>query len=106
VVSGASGSRAGDRLEAAVLRAAWGSSPLPPILVPKAVTGEYGGGYLAAALLALRGAPFGPPAGFAEADPELGVAPHLGPTPPPPRVVLVTGLAVGGAAAWLILGPP
>lgn len=106
VVSGASGSRSGDRLEAAALRAAWGSSPLPPVLAPKAVTGEYGGSYLAAALLALRGATFGPLAGFAEPDPELGVAPHGGSPLPPPRIVLVTGLAAGGAAAWLILGRP
>jgi len=103
VVSGASGSRRGDRLEARVLRASWGADPLPPILVPKAVTGEYGGGILAPALLALEGAPFGPAAGFAEIDPELEIAPHRGVAPPEPERILLTGLASGGGAAWLVM---
>jgi 3-oxoacyl-[acyl-carrier-protein] synthase II len=108
VVSGASGSRAGDRLEALTLRAAWGELPLPPILAPKGVTGEYGGGFLAAALLAAagEGAPAGPTAGFAEPDPELGVVPHRGGPLGRPRwasATLVTSLAAGGAAAWLVL---
>jgi 3-oxoacyl-[acyl-carrier-protein] synthase II len=104
IVSGASGSRAGDRLEAGVLREAWGEVPLPPIVAPKSVIGEYGGGLLGAALLAAAGSPCGPTAGFAEADPELGVVPHDGSPLPPPETVLVTGLAAGGAAAWLVLG--
>jgi 3-oxoacyl-[acyl-carrier-protein] synthase II len=104
VVSGASGSRTGDRLEALTLRAAWGEWPLPPILVPKAVTGEYGGGFLAAAVLAAGGAPFGPTPGFAEADPELGVVPHAGGPLPAPSRVLVSTVAAGGAAAWLVFG--
>jgi 3-oxoacyl-[acyl-carrier-protein] synthase II len=106
VVSGAAGSRAGDRLEARVLRAAWGGAPLPPIAAPKAVTGEYGGGLLGAAVLAAAGSPPGPTPGFAEPDPELGVAPHDGSPLPPPSTVLVTSLAAGGAAAWLVLGRP
>jgi 3-oxoacyl-[acyl-carrier-protein] synthase II len=106
IVSGAAGSRAGDRLEARVLRAAWGGSPLPPIAAPKAVTGEYGGGLLGAAVLAAAGSPLGPTPGFAEPDPELGVAPHDGSPLPPPSTVLVTSLAAGGAAAWLVLGRP
>jgi 3-oxoacyl-[acyl-carrier-protein] synthase II len=106
VVSGAAGSRDGDRLEARVLRAAWGDRALPPIVAPKALTGEYGGGLLAAALLAAGGSPFGPTPGFA-ADPELGplaIRPHDGASWTPPRTVLVTTLAAGGAAAWLLLG--
>jgi 3-oxoacyl-[acyl-carrier-protein] synthase II len=103
VVSGASGSRRGDRLEARVLRESWGEDPLPPLLVPKAVTGEYGGGILAPALLALEGAPFGPAPGFAQPDPELDVAPHRGATRPAPERVLLTGLSSGGGAAWLVL---
>jgi 3-oxoacyl-(acyl-carrier-protein) synthase len=104
VVSGASGSRDGDRLEAQVLRAAWRGAPLPPVLAPKGVTGEYGGGLLGAAVLAAAGSPLGPTTGFAEVDPELGVVPHDGSPLALPAVVLVTSLAAGGAAAWLILG--
>jgi 3-oxoacyl-[acyl-carrier-protein] synthase II len=103
IVSGASGTRRGDRLEARVLCAAWGAVPLPPILVPKAVVGEYGGGILASGLLALEGAPFGLTPGFAEPDPEVGVAPHGGGALEIPWRVLLTGLAAGGAAGWLVL---
>lgn len=103
VVTGASGSRSGDRVEALILREAWGDLPLPPVLAPKSVTGEYGGGFLGAAVLAAAGAPFGPTAGFEEPDPELGVAPHDGSPLPPPSTVLVTSVAAGGAASWLVL---
>ncbi len=103
VVSGASGARRGDRLEARVVRAAWGEIPLPPVLVPKAVTGEYGGGIIAPGLLALEGARFGPTPGFAEPDPEVGITPHCGGAHPIPSRVLLTGLASGGGAAWLVL---
>jgi len=105
VVSGASGSRDGDRLEAGVLRAVWEGSPLPPVAAPKAVTGEYGGGFLGAAVLAAEGSPLGPTPGFAEPDPELGIIPRDGALPEPPSVVLATSLAAGGAAAWVVLGP-
>ncbi len=104
VVSGASGARAGDRLEALTLKAAWGERPLPPIVTPKAVTGEYGGGFLAAAVLAAAGVPFGPTSDFAEVDPELGILPHDGGPLPAPARVLVSTLAAGGAAAWLVFG--
>jgi 3-oxoacyl-[acyl-carrier-protein] synthase II len=106
IASGAAGSRGGDRLEARVLRAAWDVAALPPVLAPKAVTGEYGGGFLAAAVLAAAGAPYGPTPGFVEADPELGVAPHDGRPLAPPRALLASSLAAGGAAAWLVLGRP
>jgi 3-oxoacyl-[acyl-carrier-protein] synthase II len=108
IVSGASGSRAGDRLEARVLRAAWGAAALPPVLAPKGVTGEYGGGFLAAAVLAaaVAGVAAAPTAGFGEPDPDLGVSPHDGSQLPPPRALLASSLAAGGAAVWLILGCP
>jgi 3-oxoacyl-[acyl-carrier-protein] synthase II len=109
VVSGASGSRGGDRLEALLLRAVWaagGEEPLPLVLAPKAVTGEYGGGHLGAAVLAVLGASFGPTAGFREADPELGLIPHDGSPFPRPARVLVTSVAAGGAASWLVLEAP
>lgn len=110
IVSGASGARDGDRLEARMLRAAWGDNPLPPVLAPKAAVGEYGGGFLGAAVLAAGGATFGPTPGFGEPDPEigleLGITPHDGSPLPPPSTLLVTSLAAGGAAAWLVLGSP
>ena len=106
VVSGASGAVAGDRLEAAVLRRLWAGAPLPPVLVPKAVTGEYAGGFLAAAVLAAAGRPFGAAPGFARSDDALAVAPHDGSPLPPPRRLLVTSLAAGGSAAWVILEAP
>lgn len=109
IVLGASGSRSGDRLEARMVRAAWGrhlEKALPPVLAPKSVTGEYGGGFLGAAVLAAAGAPFGPTAGFEEPDAELGVVPHDGSRLAPPSTVLVTSVAAGGAAAWLVLGAP
>jgi 3-oxoacyl-(acyl-carrier-protein) synthase len=106
VVSGASGSRDGDRLEAGVLRAVWRDAPLPPVVAPKAVTGEYGAGLLGAAVLAAAGSPLGATPGFAEADPELGISPHDGSPLPPPSNVLVTSLAAGGAAVWALLGRP
>jgi 3-oxoacyl-(acyl-carrier-protein) synthase len=108
VVSGASGARQGDRLEALTLRCAFCGSgrPMPPVFAPKAVTGEYGGGILGAAVLAAGGARFGPTAGFDEPDPELGLVPYDGSPLPPPSTVLVTSLAAGGAAAWLVFGKP
>jgi 3-oxoacyl-(acyl-carrier-protein) synthase len=101
VVSGASGARTGDALEAAVLRA-WRSA-LPPVLVPKAVLGEYGGSLLAGAVLAAQGRPFGPTPHFREPD-EGGVVPHDGRALPRPDRVLVSALAAGGGAAWMVLG--
>lgn len=103
IVSGASGAVRGDRLEARTLRAAWDRAPLPPVLAPKAVVGEYGGGIIAPALLALGGSRFGPVPGCGEPDPELGVTLHGGGTELRPARLLLTGLASGGAAAWLIL---
>jgi len=107
IVSGASGMPTGDRLEGLVLRRVWGSATpsgtLPPILAPKGVVGEGGGGHLAAALLAAEGYPFGPTAGFATMDPELMITPHDGGSLPPARRLLVSALAVGGAAAWVVL---
>jgi 3-oxoacyl-[acyl-carrier-protein] synthase II len=102
IVSGASGARGGDRLEARTLRAAWGEAPLPPLVAPKAVTGEHGGGFLAAAVLAAAGAPVAAPAGFTP-DPALGVSPANGAPLPAPGLTLITSLAAGGAAAWLLL---
>lgn len=106
VVSGASGSIAGDRLEAQTLRAAWDGDSLPPILAPKGVTGQYGGGFLASAVLAASDQTFGATAGFCEPDPELQVTPYDGSPLPPSDFTLVTSLASGGSASWLLLERP
>jgi len=106
IVSGASGSRHGDRLEAQVLRAAWGARPLPPIVTPKAVTGEYGGAFLAAAILAVEERGAWDASWYAESDEACGLAPHQGPIPGDARTMLVTSLAAGGSASWLVLERP
>jgi 3-oxoacyl-[acyl-carrier-protein] synthase II len=106
IVSGASGSIAGDRLEAQTLKGVWQGAPLPPILAPKSVTGQYGGGFLASAVLAASEQEFAATAGFSEPDPELGVIPHGGGPLPPADITLVTSLASGGAASWLLLERP
>ncbi|MEO8678361.1 MAG: beta-ketoacyl synthase N-terminal-like domain-containing protein [Vicinamibacterales bacterium] len=103
IVSGASGSIAGDRLEAHTLRHAWGENPLPPILAPKGATGQYGGGFLASAMRAVSAQDCASTAGFEDPDPELGVTPHQGGPLSPAGITLVTSLASGGAAAWLLL---
>jgi 3-oxoacyl-[acyl-carrier-protein] synthase II len=102
VISGASGTRAGDALEAAVLRRAL---PRPVrVLAPKAVHGEYGGGTLAAALLALAGGEFARPPACDQPDPALGV--RLGDGAGAPHRVLLSALAAGGVAAWTVLDLP
>lgn len=105
VVSGASGSVAGDRLEAQALRAAWAGAPLPPLTAPKGTVGEYGGGFLAAAALAAAGTAVALPPGGAAADPELGVAPRAVSGRPLARFTLTSSLAAGGAAAWVLFAP-
>jgi 3-oxoacyl-[acyl-carrier-protein] synthase II len=105
VISGACGHREGDRAEARVLRSLWGETSLPPVLVPKATVGEYAGGFLASAVLAATGAPFAATPGFRRVDADLGVVPYDGAPLAPPRRILVSTLAVGGSAAWLVLEP-
>ncbi len=74
IVSGASGVPEGDRAEWARLSAAFGER-MPPVSAPKGITGEYGGGFLAAAVMGI---------GSGER-------------------VLVTSAAVGGALVWAVL---
>lgn len=105
IVSGGCGLWAGDRLEGRVLRSLFGGGPVPPVLAPKAVVGEHGGGFLAAAVLAAAGAAFGPTPGFAQLDTGIGITPHSGGRFEPSRAVLATSFAAGGAAAWSVLGP-
>lgn len=105
LVAGASGAKSGDRLEAMLWRRLYGDRP-PPILAPKAVVGEYGGGALAAAVLAAEGLRFGATPGFREGDSETGIAPHDGRDLGEPTTVLAGALAAGGAGAWTVLGRP
>jgi len=102
VVSSAAGSRHGDALEAAILRRVFPT--LPRVLVPKAVHGEYGGGTLAAAVLALQSADFALPPHCDTPDPSLGITLRGGRTTA--HRVLCSALAAGGAAAWTILEAP
>jgi len=103
VVSGASGAVAGDRLEGLTLRRLWADADLPPVLAPKAHLGQFGGGFLAAAVLAAAGGDFGPTPGFSVEDPVIGLRPHGGGWLPPAAPSLVTSFASGGSAAWLLL---
>lgn len=105
VVSGASGARRGDELEARVLRRALGGDP-PPVLVPKGATGEFSGSALGAAVLAVASAGDWPTPGFAEVDPAFDLAPHDGSSLAPARRILASALASGGSAAWAVLARP
>lgn len=103
VVSTASGSKRGDALEARILNRLFGDA-MPPIAAPKGILGEYGGGHLATAALAPAGLDLASPPGFREPDEALGVVPADGPLPG--GRTLVSALAAGGAASWLVLDPP
>jgi 3-oxoacyl-(acyl-carrier-protein) synthase len=105
VVSGAAGARDGDRAEARLLHGLWGAGRLPPVVAPKATLGEYGGGVLAPALLALAGAPFARPRACSDPDPALDVALHDGSLGTPDRALL-TALAAGGSSAFVVLERP
>jgi 3-oxoacyl-[acyl-carrier-protein] synthase II len=106
VVCGASGSVAGDREEAGVLRDLWAEAPMPTVLAPKGHVGQYGGGFLAAAFLAAGGGTFGPTAGFRRADPGLGLMPFAGGDLDPSPLTLVTTVGSGGSAALLLVEQP
>ena len=101
MVSGASGSLRGDRLEAGLLRTLFDGS-MPPVLAPKDVFGAWGGGFLAAAILAASGRTSAPVSGFRELDPELALRPVTDARPLTPRRTLVSATATGGAAAWVV----
>jgi 3-oxoacyl-[acyl-carrier-protein] synthase II len=105
VVSGASGAVDGDRAESQALRALFDGEALPPVLAPKATLGEFGGAYLAAAFLAFAPSTFAATPGFRTPDPRLGIVPWQGGLLSASRA-LVTALASGGAAAWVLLERP
>lgn len=105
VVAGAGGSIPGDAVEARMLATAWQGAPLPPVVAPKAVTGELAGGHLAAAVSAVgRSVAWGTP--WASSSPgEMAVTVHRG-GPITPRRVMATVVSAGGAASWLVLDAP
>lgn len=76
---------------------------MPEVLAPKASTGEYGGAFLAAAVLSLKGGFWGTGDCAFEADPVFGIELSHGAAMEPVQRTLVTTLAAGGAAAWLVL---
>ena len=102
VVCGASGVPAHDRLEAAILRRALPHAPFA--VAPKALHGEFGGGTLGTALLALANAEFAHPAACRQPDPRHGLA--LGHGRHRAGRVLLSALAAGGVAAWTVLEQP
>jgi len=99
VVSGASGAIAGDALEAGCLAVLLGPEA-PPILAPKGVCGEYGGFQWAAAIHAALGGRVPDRADDFERDPRLDLRPGAVAGAGP---LLVTQLAAGGPAAWLVV---
>lgn len=103
VVSGASGSRGGDRLEGRALACLWSDGELPPILAPKGWLGECPGAQFAAVIHALEGGVFGPVPGFAEEDPEIGLSPFPGGALQRASRLLIPSLAQGGAATWTLI---
>ncbi|MFT5687962.1 MAG: 3-oxoacyl-[acyl-carrier-protein] synthase II [Planctomycetota bacterium] len=105
VVSGANGSAKGDLLEARVLREVFGAD-LPPVVVPKSVTGEYGAGLLGAAVLAVGNETAWPTPGFEVIDPDCCLRPHDGRALAPAQRVLVSCLSAAGSACWLVLDAP
>ena len=102
VISSASGARRADALEAEVLRLALPHQPR--ILAPKAVTGEFGGGTLAAAMLAIAGADFAKPLSYSEPDPELNVCLEGGPVTA--NNLLCSAHAAGGVSSWITFYKP
>jgi 3-oxoacyl-[acyl-carrier-protein] synthase II len=105
VVAGAAGSIPGDAVEARMLQTAWQGAPLPPVVAPKAVTGELGGGHLAAAVATVgRPVSWGTPWAV-EPSSDFGVTVFRDGTLTPRRV-LATAVSAGGAASWLVLQAP
>ncbi|KAA3611768.1 MAG: hypothetical protein DWQ01_06705 [Planctomycetota bacterium] len=103
VISGANGSRTGDALEALVLQA----TPAVrgrPVLAPKVLTGEYGGGFLTAATLIAQGQAYCVTNDF-ELDPALQIEPLLERSGPWPGPILISSLASAGSAIWLMVEP-
>jgi hypothetical protein len=68
------------------------------------VTCEHGGGFLAAGVLGAGAIDLAGVSGFEEADPEIGLHPFAGGSLASSSRCLLTTVATGGAASWLVLG--
>lgn len=102
IVTSASGARRGDALEAEILHRVF--ETIPKIVAPKAVTGEFGGGTLAAAMAVLHGQSIGRPQGCIRPDHQLEIALHDGALHA--RHVFCSAHAAGGVSSWLTLSQP
>ncbi len=102
IIGSASGSRNGDALEAKALLNL--EATIPPVVTPKALVGEFGGGSLGAAIVLTQGAAYRQ-AGEDDfiVDPELGLHPSFQLQASKPRRTLVGSFAAGGAVVWLAL---
>ncbi len=106
VIAGARGSLEGDAQEAAWIVALFSPGPPPPVFAPIGATGLGGGGFLAAAALAAEGLSLGDSAGFCRRDSNSAVLPHPGSIFPARGRILVSTIASGGRAAWVLLEAP
>ena len=102
VIAGARGSIEGDAQEAEWIEGLFEDELPPPVFAPIGTTGLGGGGLLAAACLAAEGSPLCGSAGFAERDPRLAVRPHPSAVSPTPGRILLSTIASGGPAAWIV----
>ena len=98
VISGASGSKDGDRFEAALLA----DRDHGPVVTPRAWLGSWSGALLAGAMMACEGSQFARTPGFRAVDPELKLTPHDGSAVEARRIAVQTA-AVGGAVTCLFL---
>jgi hypothetical protein len=72
------------------------------VLAPQAVTGEFGGGTLAPAILALQGAGVAVPGGCNHPDPMLEVRLEAGPAPCAEH----SSRCACGVSAWILFERP
>jgi 3-oxoacyl-[acyl-carrier-protein] synthase II len=103
-VTGASGSRRGDALLGRALERLVDAPG--PVLAPKGVLGEYGGGFLGAVVLHAGGLSARATAGFERPDDGARLTPHAGGELPTPGRTLAATVAAGGGFAWALLGAP
>jgi 3-oxoacyl-(acyl-carrier-protein) synthase len=102
VIAGAGGSRAGDAAEGGILRHVFGDR-LPVVFAPNAYAGQHAAIPLAFACWLLDGGVPAPTPHFEQVDPKLDIRPWAGGELPSLRRLLISALAVGGAASFVVL---